>query len=121
MNTLGFLYQNGLGVEQDWSEAVKWYRRAAEKGDAMAQANLGLMYEDGHGGLPHDNVQAYKWFLLSAEQGNAEGRHDAMEFQLYHVLTPEQIAEAERMVAGFHAQMRTNQPAPAKTESVSVP
>ena len=48
----------------------------------MAQANLGLMYEDGDGGLPHDMVRAYKWFALSAEQGNASGRHSFDEYNL---------------------------------------
>jgi hypothetical protein len=113
MNTLGFQYQDGLGVGQNYREAVKWYRRAALKGDGMAQANLGLMYEDGNGGLPLDKVQAYKWFLLSAEQGNFMGRHSVWEYNLHHVLTPEQIAEAQRMVAEFHAQTRTNTPSPA--------
>ena len=27
MNNLGFMYQNGLGVEQDYEEAVRWYRQ----------------------------------------------------------------------------------------------
>ena len=30
-NTLGFLYLNGQGVNKDYAEAVKWYRRAANK------------------------------------------------------------------------------------------
>lgn len=120
MSLLGYLYQHALGVNQDWPEALKWNRQAAELGDAAGQANLGLMYEDGQAGLPHDKVQAYKWFCLSAEQGNPEGRHDAMEFQLNHALTSEQLAAAERMVTEFHARMRTNhvaQTPEAQTES----
>ena len=42
---LGVMYDNGDGVPQDYKEAVKWYRLAAEQGDASAQYNLGLMYE----------------------------------------------------------------------------
>ena len=41
---LGLLYDNGKGVPQDHAEAVKWYRKAAEQGDADAQCQLGLMY-----------------------------------------------------------------------------
>ena len=41
---LGFMYGAGLGVPQDYAEAVRWYRRAAEQGDASAQNNLGVMY-----------------------------------------------------------------------------
>ncbi|NIP71513.1 MAG: sel1 repeat family protein, partial [Gammaproteobacteria bacterium] len=40
---------NGKGVPKDQSEAVKWYREAAEQGDANAQINLGVMYQKGQG------------------------------------------------------------------------
>ena len=33
---LGVKYDNGQGVPQDYAEAVKWYRKAAEQGDAGA-------------------------------------------------------------------------------------
>jgi uncharacterized protein len=41
------MYDNGNGVVQDYAEAVKWYRLAAEQGNAQAQYNLGLMYANG--------------------------------------------------------------------------
>ncbi len=31
---LGVIYEIGRGVTKDESEAVKWYRKAAEQGDA---------------------------------------------------------------------------------------
>ena len=34
---LGFMYDNGRGVAQNDAEAVRWYRKAAEQGDAGAQ------------------------------------------------------------------------------------
>ena len=43
------MYYNGRGVKQDDFEAVKWYRKAAEQGDADAQANLGSAYGAGRG------------------------------------------------------------------------
>jgi len=36
-------------VSQDYAEAVRWFRKAAEQGDAQAQFNLGLMYVNGKG------------------------------------------------------------------------
>jgi TPR repeat protein len=42
-------YANGELVPQDYKEAIKWYRRAAEQGDTMAQVNLGTMYFEGLG------------------------------------------------------------------------
>ena len=65
------MYDNGEGVPQDYAEAVKWYRLAAEQGDANAQYNLGLMYDNGQG-VPQDYAEAVKWYRLAAEQGDAE-------------------------------------------------
>ena len=45
------MYDNGLGVPQDYKEAVKWYRLSAEQGHASAQINLGNMYAEGQGVL----------------------------------------------------------------------
>ena len=44
---LGLRYATGEGVPQDDSEAVTWYRLAAEQGHALAQATLGHMYATG--------------------------------------------------------------------------
>jgi uncharacterized protein len=56
-------------VPQDFAEAAKWYRLAADQGYALAQSNLGLMYAKGQG-VPQDLVLAYMWFSLSATQGD---------------------------------------------------
>ncbi len=42
--SLGEKYYDGQCVLKDYKEAMKWYRKAADQGDAMAQARLGLMY-----------------------------------------------------------------------------
>jgi hypothetical protein len=52
-------------VPQDDEEAVKWFRLAAEQGDADAQYNLGVAYANGQG-APQDYVIAYALFNLSA-------------------------------------------------------
>lgn len=44
---LGTMYESGEEVQQDYAEALKWYRVAAEQGDANAQFNLGFMYNNG--------------------------------------------------------------------------
>ncbi len=71
LNILGNVYTNGLlGQRQDFAEALAWYRRAAEKGFAPAQFNLGLAYELGRG-VPADERQAFRQYLMAAEQGFA--------------------------------------------------
>ena len=63
------------GVPQDYAEAVKWYRLAAEQGDAVAQYNLGVMYDNGQG-VPQDYAEAVKWYRLAAEQGYAHAQRN---------------------------------------------
>ena len=48
-------------------------RELAEAGDADAQIELGLRYEDGHG-LPQDDTFAASWYRRAAEQGYAPGQ-----------------------------------------------
>lgn len=61
---LGFLFETGRGVPQNYTEAAMWYRRAAEQGDSLAQYSLGLLYDRGQG-VPRDIVEASKWLNLS--------------------------------------------------------
>lgn len=72
-NHLGNCYYHGQGVEQDYVEAVKWYRKSADQGYAWAQNNLGSCYYMGRG-VEQDYVETVKWFRKSADQGNAQAQ-----------------------------------------------
>jgi len=61
-------------VEPDDSEAVRWYRLAAEQGYAFAQFNLGVRYDNGKGVEPDDS-EAVRWYRFSAEQGYAKAQY----------------------------------------------
>lgn len=50
-----------------------WYRKAADQGDAQAQYNLGIAYDQGNG-VRHDVTEAFHWFLRAAERGHAEAQ-----------------------------------------------
>ncbi len=66
--TLGRLYYDGNGNNtQDYDRAVKWFRRAADQGNASAQLYLGLMSDEGQG-VPQDYAEAAKWYRRAAEQ-----------------------------------------------------
>ncbi len=54
---------------------MKWYRLAAEQGDARAQYNLGQMYREGQG-VPQNDKTAMKWYTLAAEQGVARAQYN---------------------------------------------
>ena len=57
-------------MPQDYAEAVRWYRKAAEQGEATAQTNLGFMCQRGLG-VPQDYAEAVRWYRKAAEQGEA--------------------------------------------------
>ena len=49
---------------------MRWYRLAADQGEALAQSNLGFMYANGEG-VPEDDTEAVRWYRLAADQGDA--------------------------------------------------
>jgi len=89
---LALVYSRGLGVEKDFTEALKWNRLAAEQGHAKAQYNLGMMYYFGKG-APLDKVIAYQWVLLSASGGEQAAKEAVAA--LAENLSSQQIADAK--------------------------
>ncbi|NKB37469.1 MAG: hypothetical protein GKR93_09920 [Gammaproteobacteria bacterium] len=67
---LGYMYYAGEGVEQNYEEAVKWYRKAAVQGDKDAQYNLAVAYAFGEG-TKQDYKESALWYRRAAEQGHA--------------------------------------------------
>ena len=55
------------------TEAVKWFRRAADHDNAKAQSYLGNMYREGRG-VQQNYAQALKWSRRAADQGFAEAQ-----------------------------------------------
>ena len=72
---LGWRYDFGKGVTKSYTEAVKWYRKAAEQGYAKAQYNLGVCYYNGEG-VTQSNTEAAKWYRKAAEQGDADAQYN---------------------------------------------
>jgi TPR repeat protein len=73
-SALGMMYARGMGVPQDYTEAVKWFRLGAKQGNKAGQAGLGSMYIQGHG-VTQDFKEAVKWFRLAAAQGFSSGQY----------------------------------------------
>jgi hypothetical protein len=98
---IGELYYKGRGVPQDFAEAVKWFRPAAEMGDVSAQYYLGLMYYEGQE-VQKDYVQAYKWLNLSAANEIVISKDDHNDVvrkrdMVASKMTPAQISEAQKL------------------------
>jgi uncharacterized protein len=85
-------------VPQNDAEAVRWYRLAADQGNASAQYSLGVMYEAGRG-VTQNYVEAYKWWALAAAQGHvsAKENRDIVRGKM----TPAQIAEAQKLSSAW--------------------
>ena len=77
----GFVYaqdfNKGLEAAQkgDFATALREWRPLAEQGDAKAQFNLGVMYDNGQG-VTQDDKEAVKWYRKSAEQGDAKAQYN---------------------------------------------
>ena len=63
-------YQDGWDAyeRQDYKTAYKLWLPLAEQGNASAQYNLGVMYDNGQG-VPQDYVLAHMWWNLSGSNG----------------------------------------------------
>jgi uncharacterized protein len=59
----------------DYAAALRLFQPLAEYGDASAQSNLGVMYEQGRG-VAQNYREAMRWFRLAAIQGNASAQSD---------------------------------------------
>jgi TPR repeat protein len=71
-SNLGVMYFKGRGgVLQDYKEAAKWFRLAADNDDTEAKFYLGLAYVLGNG-VPQDNVMAHMYWNLAARDGHKE-------------------------------------------------
>ena len=70
MCQLGYMYDQGLGVDVDFKNAREWYEKAANLGYSDAQCNLGYIYQEGIG-VEVDYKEAMKWYLKAAEQNEA--------------------------------------------------
>jgi TPR repeat protein len=67
-NQIGFMWAWGEGVAQDYGEAMRWFRLAAERGNAVAMNNIGELYAKGQG-VSKDCESARRWADKAAKAG----------------------------------------------------
>ena len=95
---LGLMYVDGLGVPQDYNQALSWFERSAQQDYAKAQLNLGAMYASGKG-IKRDYIQAYKWLNVCAAKG--EQKCVAQRDLVAGKLKPKQLVAAQRLSSEF--------------------
>ena len=99
---LGFMYEHGFGVPQAYAAAADLYYRGAVQGDPFAQAQLGLIYDKGHG-VPTDFVLAYKWLNLAAARAGGRQRDAYLRFRdaVASKLSTYEIIAGQRFALGW--------------------
>ena len=71
-HNLGWMYQEGNKLFQDYEKAAYWYTKATEQDYAPSQTNLGYLYLMGYG-VEQSDKKAIEYFQKSAEHGHPEG------------------------------------------------
>jgi len=104
---LGFAYEYGYGVPQDYAIAVLWYRRAARRSDPTAQYLLGLMYDRGQG-VPENPVAAQKWLILAVANTAGPRRDNYVRIRdaVASKMTAQEIARAQTLANAWSRDHR---------------
>ena len=74
---LGVHLMNGQGCERNEREALRWYKKAAEMGDANGLSNMGNAWRDGRGGRGRDVKLAVSYYERAAAAGHAQAAFSA--------------------------------------------
>jgi TPR repeat protein len=75
MYQLGWYYENGIVVTQDYPQAMEWYSMAADFGEADGINAVGLMHEHGRG-VPTNCTKALQWYRLAASNEHDWAMHN---------------------------------------------
>lgn len=66
--SLGYMYQTAQGCEKNDEKTLELYTKAAEVNQPYALFNLAILYENGIGGVTHDQFKAHELHLAAAER-----------------------------------------------------
>ena len=89
-NGLGFMYAKGFYVQQDFSKAVYWFRKAASKDFPMALFNLAVSYTKGEG-VKKDENEGARLFNLSGDLGFALAYTGYFDFEEDPIYNPNYV------------------------------
>ena len=64
---LGYMYELGEEVEQDYAKAAQWYKKGADAGNPTCKLNLGCLYINGDG-VEADWDLGLKYSLEASEE-----------------------------------------------------
>lgn len=82
---LSLRYFRGDGVRQDSYQALKLMRDAAERGDLIAQKEIGKLYMTGLEEMGSDFQEAKKWLSIAVSKGDKEAKALLQEVEQAHL------------------------------------
>lgn len=89
--------------ENNYSEAVKWLREAADKGNSDAQNRLSFLYKEGLG-VPKDDVESFKLIKKAAQQEDVEAQCTLGYFYYYGEGTSKNVTRAKQYLLKAHKE-----------------
>jgi TPR repeat protein len=105
IRALALLERKGWIPKTDQStpdnSALKLYQKfretkvRADAGEAWAQCNVGLMYDNGHGVIK-DETEAVRWYRKAADQGSVQAQFNLAVSYVFGTGVPKSDAEAIR-------------------------
>lgn len=98
-NSLGTLYELGLGVKQNYDTAVKYYQQAADRGNVKANGNLAVLYERGLG-VKQDWGKAMGYYFIGLNKGDGKCMNNLGVMVLNGEILPQNISVAWALFAG---------------------
>jgi TPR repeat protein len=97
-DSLGYAYDVGLGISQNKSEALRWYRRAVRLGSSAAAMNASTVYRD-----RCQLSRAHRWLMRAASMRDGDAAVNAGYDFLYGIGVRRDLRRARRM---FNRAMR---------------
>jgi len=97
-NNLGYRYEQGQGVPQDYKKAVQYYKLAVKQGYAMAIRNLMLALLLGEG-VPKNNISNYGYLLVILTLDPNDDQLKGLKKSVLNDLSSKQVEEAQAFAA----------------------
>lgn len=99
----GRKYYDGQGVTRDYTEAVRWFRKAAEAGSAEGMNLLGICFRSGRG-VEKDSAEGARWYRKAADLGYAVAQSNLGVCLLHGLGVEKNHAEAVELLRKAVAQ-----------------
>ncbi|MFO1385905.1 MAG: tetratricopeptide repeat protein [Chitinivorax sp.] len=112
---LGFLYQKGLGVKQDWKQAVSWWDKAAAQGNTEAMRTAARVYLTGAPGVELDVPKSMKYYQKAAEANDPVAQLNLAQLLIKFARDDDDVKQA-----GYWFMRAAEQGSPAAMHNLGV-